>query len=164
MTASMIMAVNRCNKCNDIRGYVDTKVQTFENLMGRNVHILNNHKTIIADGIVTDQFIDDIAIVFVTCVRDMEQRLTFIFRTNTSVFINDWKNNHIVWRTSMLQYIAEPTPEQPSITVNPPPPSKRRLRLPQKRAPSNDSVVSSEYDIELERVKSKTRRLAKQLK
>lgn len=145
----------------------DTKTQQIEILVGKSVHILNDNKTVIAEGIVTNQFIDDIAIVLVTCVHDTKHKLSFIFRANSSIFINDWKNNHIVWRASMLRsnVVAEPMPDSPSITVNPPPPPKRpRLRLPQKYVPSSESVVSSEYDIELERIKAKTRRLAKQIK
>lgn len=160
-----------------------------ECLLGKKVHILNVNMKPIADGYVLDQFIDDIAIVLVTCVYDTEQKLTFIYRTDSSTFIKDWENMHIVWRCSMLKSIvaAEPKPEPTPIpqedvqTSNPVPDvtsrtkisktgdaasKRRRLRLLSKHTPppSNDSVMSSEYDIELERAKARSRREAKQIK
>ena len=167
-----------------------------ECLLGKRVHLLNVRMKPIAEGYVQEQFIDDIAIVLITSVYDTDEKLMFVYRSDSATCFKDCVNKHIVWQCSMLKCIvvvggvgdSTPTPEPSTIpqdieidqsillekTVTLPAVSntgkvaskRKRLQLQTKYLPphSNDSAISSEYDIELERVKSKSRREAKQLK
>jgi hypothetical protein len=151
----------------------DEEVFTHEIVVhdGEVVTLLNNNREPVAKGYVLQTFIhSNIIIVLISDVLPNHKDSSPCFSNNRMPkTLGDYENSRVVWDTRFAQVMSSNSQKtSATIETNTSKPGdakadnttrKKRQKLQHKRAPmSIDSVSSSDYDINVERVKSKTRR------